>query len=417
MAPVAAERGFVRHRIPPLLREPGFRRYWEAQTISLFGDQISSIALPLSAVLVLRAGASQMGYLTALVWLPSLLFGVHAGVWVDRRGHRRATMIAADLGRCALLGSIPIAYAFGAFSLAQLYVVAFGVGLLSVLFNVSNSTLFVVLVPSERYVEGNSLIYGSRALSFVGGPSIGGVLVELLRAPFAIAADAVSFLGSALLLRRTTAPEPRPTGETGSGALSAGARFIASSPVIRAVLLAAATVNLFTFWFAALFMLYAVRQLHVSAGLLGVVLGAGAVGGLLGAVLTKRLERAIGAGRACAVGCFLFTAPLALIPLASGARPIVLAMLFCAEFGSGVGVMVLDITIASIFAAAIPDELRARVMGTFQAINFGTRPIGALAAGALGGALGLRPTLWIAAAGATLGFLWLLPGPVRSFSL
>jgi predicted MFS family arabinose efflux permease len=167
----------------------------------------------------------------------------------------------------------------------------------------------------------------------------------------------------------------------------------------------------------ALFMLYAVRRLHVTPGLLGVVLGAGAVGGLIGAWLTKRLADRIGVGRACTLGCLLFTAPLLLIPLAGGPRPVVLAMLFCAEFTSGMGVMVLDITIASIFAVVIPDKLRSRVMGTYQAINYGTRPIGALAAGALGGVLGLRPTLWIAAAGATLGFLWLLPDAVRSFSL
>jgi MFS family permease len=412
-----AERRSLRQRTPALLREPEFRRYWSAQTISLFGDQISSIALPLSAVLVLRAGASQMGYLTALIWLPSLLFGVHAGAWVDRRGRRRATMLAADLGRCALLTSIPVAYAFGALSLAQLYAVAFGAGILSVLFNVCDGSLFVALVPSDRYVDGNSLIQGSRALSFVGGPSIGGLLVQLLRAPFAIAADAFSFLGSALLLHRTHVAEPPPAGDAGLGALSAGGKFIASSPVIRPLLLATATVNLFTFGFAALFMLYAVRRLHVTPGLLGVVLGAGAIGGLIGAWLTKRLADRISVGRACTLGCLLFTAPLLLIPLAGGPRPVVLAMLFCAEFTSGMGVMVLDITIASIFAVVIPDKLRSRVMGTYQAVNFGTRPVGALAAGALGGLLGVRATLWIAAAGAILGFLWLLPGAVRRFSI
>lgn len=378
---------------------------------------MSSLALALSAVLVLHVDATQMGFLTALIWLPSLLFGLHAGAFLDRRGRRRVTMIVADLGRCALLTSIPVAYGLGVLTLAQLYLVAFGTGALSVLFNVSDGTLFVALVPPERYIEANSLIYGSRALSFVGGPSVGGVLVQLLRAPFAVAADALSFLGSALLLSRTRATEPPIANESGSGAVSAGVRFIISSPVIRPALLATATVNLFTIGFSALFVLYAVRRLHISPGLLGVVLGAGAIGGLLGAAVTKRLSDRIGVGRACALGCLVFAAPLTLVPLAGGPRPLVLVMLFLAEFLSGFGVMLLDITISSIFAAVIPDELRARAMGAYQAVNFGTRPLGALGAGALGVTLGLRDTLWIAAAGATLSFLWLLAAPVRRLVL
>src|SRR6202042_2609696 len=112
--------------VPELLRERVFRRYWSASTISMFGDQISGIALPLAAVLVLHAGAAQMGYLTALEWLPSLLFGLPAGAWVDRRGRRRQTMIAADLGRAALFTSIPVCYALHVMTLAQLYLVTFG---------------------------------------------------------------------------------------------------------------------------------------------------------------------------------------------------------------------------------------------------------------------------------------------------
>src|SRR5690242_2436717 len=128
--------------IPPLLRDRVFRRYWGASTISMFGDQVSGIALPLAAVLALHAGAAQMGYLTALEWLPSLLFGLLAGAWVDRRGRRRTTMIAADLGRAALYASIPACYALGALRLPQLYAVMFGAGTLSILFNVANSALF-----------------------------------------------------------------------------------------------------------------------------------------------------------------------------------------------------------------------------------------------------------------------------------
>jgi hypothetical protein len=144
-----------------------------------------------------------MGYLTALEWLPSLLFGLHAGAWVDRRGRRRRTMIAADLGRAALFASIPVSYALHALTLAQLFAVTFGAGVLSIGFNVSDATLFVSIVAPDRYLDGQSLICGSRALSVRPGPSVGGLLAgSCCQAPFAVAADALSFLGSAFFLGR-----------------------------------------------------------------------------------------------------------------------------------------------------------------------------------------------------------------------
>jgi MFS family permease len=408
--------GGLTRRVPPLLRDRPFRRYWSGQTISMFGDQIGFVAMPLAAVLVLHASVADMGYLTALAWLPSLLFALPAGAWVDRRGRRRATMIVADLGRFLLMGSVPVCYWLGVLSLPQLFAVAFAAGTLSVLFTVSNATLFVTLVPDDQYVEGNSLVYSSRALSFVGGPSLGGLLTQLLSAPLAIGADSVSFLGSAFFLGRIRPVEPPPAQDSG-GSLTAGARFIRQSGIVRASLLSVATINFFNFLFFALFVLYATRDLHVRAGLLGLVLGAGAVGSVLGSAVTKPLASAIGVGWTYCGGCVLFTAPLLLVPLAGGPRLLVLAMLFLAEFGSGFGVMLLDISIGSIFAAVIPDELRSRVTGAFQAVNYGTRPLGALAGGALGTVLGLRPTLWIATVGGLAGFLWLLPSPLPRFRM
>ena len=412
----ATPRKTVRGVLPPLLRERVFRRYWGASTVSMFGDQVSSIAVPLTAVLVLHAGAAAMGVLTALAWLPSLLFGMHAGAWADRRGKRRQTMIAADLGRAVLMASVPVCYALHVLTLAQLSAVTFAAGTLAVLFNVSDSALFVSIVAPERYVDGQSLIYGSRALSFVGGPSAGGLLAQALTAPFAIAADALSFLGSAFFLGRIRPAEPPAADKADS--VTAGFRFIARSPIVRASLSAVAVINLFDLMFLALFTLYAVRVLHVRPGVLGLVLGAGAVGGVLGALLTKRLAARIGVGMAYLAGCLGFTVPLALVPLApAGGGPLVLVMLFAAEFASGFGVMVLDISIGSIFAVVIPDTMRSRVSGAFQAINYGTRPIGALLGGVLGAVLGLRPALWIAVAGAVVGALILLPSPLPRFRM
>jgi hypothetical protein len=222
--------------VPPLLREVVFRRYWTASTISMVGDQVTTIAVPLTAVLALHAGAATMGYLTALEWLPSLLFGMHAGAWADRSGRRRQLMIACDLGRCALLASVPVCWALGV----------------------------------------------QPGMSFLLGPSLGG----LLTAPLAIVTDAVSFLGSAFFLRRIDPMEP--PADDGKGGVTQGLRFIAHSPVVRASLIGVAVVNFFNLMFFALLTLYAVRVLHVSAGLLGLVLGCGAIGGLLGSAVGLR---------------------------------------------------------------------------------------------------------------------------------
>jgi MFS family permease len=351
-----------------------------------------------------------MGYLFAAALAPNLLFSLHAGAFVDRRGRRRATMIATDLGRAALLASVPVAYGLGVLTLPQLYVVAFLEGTLSVLFYVSYSTLFTALVPRERYVEGNQLVNGSRAFSFVGGQSLAGFLVQVFSAPLALLADAVSFLVSALFLSRVEAGEP-PTEQAERGHLAAGARFIRRTPLLSASLASTATVNFFNFVFFSLFVLYVTRELHVRPGTLGLVLGAGAVGGLLGAFLTGRIARRIGIGPAFMLGSILFPAPFLLVPLAGGAHLVVVALLFLAEFGSGFGVMMLDITIGSIQQALIPDRLRARVSGAYMVVNYGVRPLGSLFGGLLGSTIGLRPTLWLAAIGGLSAVIFLLPSP------
>ena len=400
--------------IPALLRENrSFRTFFLGQSVSLLGDQVSMIALPLAAVLVLDASPAQMGYLATAALLPNLLFSLHAGAWVDRRGRRRHTMIAADVVGAVLLVSVPVAYWLDVLTFAQLYIVGFLTGLASVFFFVSYATLFVSLVPRERYVEANSLLNGTRAASFVAGVSLGGLLVQILTAPVALVADSASFVYSALALSRIRPEEP-PTEAAERGHLVAGLRYVFGSPTMRSALGATATINFFNFLFFALFVLYATRYLHVKPGLLGVVLGAGAVGGLIGAVLTGRIVRRVGVGPAFLIGCVVFPAPLLLVPLAGGDQPrwFVLGCLFLAEFGSGFGVMMLDISGGAISAALVPDRLRARVSGSYNVVNYGVRPVGAFLGGVLGSTIGVRETLWIASIGALAGFVWLLPSPI-----
>jgi MFS family permease len=398
-------------RLPTALREREFRRFWTGETISLFGDQITLLALPLVGVLALDASPAQMGYLGAASLFPGLLFSLHAGAWVDRRGRRRQTMIATALGRAALLATIPLAYWFDLLTLTQLYVVSFLVGTLSVVFFVSYSTLFVSLVKREHYLEASSLLNGSRAFSYIAGPSVGGLLVQAFSAAGALVVDTFSFLASALALSTIDPVEP-PTEKAERGHVKAGIRYIRHSAIVRSALLATATINFFNFVFWALFILYVTRSLDVTPGVLGLILGSASVGGLIGSVVTGRINRRIGAGPAFALGCVLFPVPLVLVPLAGGSDLTVYACLFAAEFLSGFGVMVLDITAASINAALIPDRLRARVSGAYMVVNYGVRPLGSLLGGALGTWIGLRETLWIGAVGATLGVIWLLPSPL-----
>jgi predicted MFS family arabinose efflux permease len=399
---------------PPLLRQPEFLKLWAAQSISQIGDQITLLALPLVAVLTLDASAAQMGFLVAAELMPHLLFSLFAGVWIERSRRRRRLMIVADLGRALLLASVPLAAAFDVLSFPQLYAVAFAVGTFAVVFEISWPTLFVAVVPRRDVVDANSKMSLSRALSFVVGPSAAGFLVQALTAPVTLLVDAFSFLGSALFLTRLRAQEP-PVEEDGNGVLGSlrdGLRFVLRDELIRSDLACAATVNLFNFVFAAIFVLYATRELGVAPGTLGIALGAGAVGGIVGALIAPGLERLIGIGRSVVLGSVLFPAPLILVPIASGSELQLGLMLGAAEFFSAVGVMIFDVSAASLAFLRIPDRIRARAAGSFRFVNYGVRPLGALLGGALGTALGLQTTLWIGVLGALLGVAWLFFSPI-----
>jgi predicted MFS family arabinose efflux permease len=399
---------------PPLLRQPEFLKLWAAQSISQLGDQVTLLALPLVAVLTLDASAAQMGFLVAAELLPHLFFSLLAGVWIERSQRRRHLMIAADVGRAVLLASVPIAYAFDVLSFPQLYAVAFAVGTFAVMFDVSWSTLFVAVVPRRDVVDANSKMSLSRAVSFVTGPSVAGFLVQVLTAPVTLMVDAVSYLGSAIFLTRVRAEEP-PVEQEGNGVLQSlrdGMRFVLGDEVIRPGLFCFATVNLFNFVFHAIFVLYATKELGVAPGTLGLALGAGAVGGILGALVATPLERAIGIGPSLLLGSVLFPAPLILVPLASGSELRLGVLLGVAEFFSSVGVMIADVSGASMSFLRTPDRIRARTAGTFRFVNYGIRPIGALLGGALGTVLGLQTALWIGVLGALLGVLWLVFSPI-----
>jgi MFS family permease len=391
--------------IPAILREREFRLFWIGQSISVLGDQVTLLALPVVAVLVLRADAASMGLLTAIGLLPHLLFSLPAGVLLDRVRKRRRLMILADVGRAILIASIPVAYALDALSLAQLLVTAFLVGVLAVGFDISWATVFVAVARREQYVVANALLNGSRSVAQVGGPAIGGILIQVLSASVALAVDAVSFVLSALSLARIRAVEAAIEAEVGTirERLFVGLRFIGRDPIMLRVLVSVALVNLFNFAFQALFILYVTTRLGVSPGVLGLALGAGAVGGVLGALIAERLGRRLGFGPAYALGLVVFPAALIPVALVTGPPPAVIAMLFGTEFVAGLGVMILDINVGAVILARTPDRIRGRATGAFRFVNYGIRPIGALLGGALGAALGVRETLLVVSVAGLIG--------------
>lgn len=391
-----------------------FGNLWAGQSVSVVGDQISGLAIPLVAVLVLDATAAQMGLLTAMVWLPHLLFSLGAGLYVDRRAKRLKIMVATDVLRALALVSIPLAYWLDALTFEHLLGVALVVGALTVFFDVAWSTFLMRVVPRADIVEANAKLSVSRSMSFVVGPPAAGALVQALGAATALLADALSFVASALFLRRIRTDEPplAPTnGESIRSRLAGGFSFLFRHPILRPQLLCSATINLFNLAFGAIVVLYMATELDLSAGAIGLIFGVAAVGGLAGTAVAPAIGRRIGIGPAVMVGAVLFPAPLLLFPLATGPEPVVWVMLIVGEFLAGAGVMIYDIHLNSLIFLLTPEEMRPRESATYRFVNYGVRPIGAFGGGLLAAAIGLRPALFVVAAATLLGVLWLIWSP------
>ncbi|MFM9608930.1 MFS transporter [Streptomyces niveiscabiei] len=393
-----------------LLRaNPGFRRLWTSQTTSQLGDRITELSLPLIAATTLEATTSEVALLTALASAPNL-FALLLGVWVDRSPKRRL-MIATDLINAATLLTLPIAYALGTLTMTQLYALAVVTGTSSVAGGTATSAVFARLVPPEAYVEANSLLSAGRSATYVAGPAAGGALVQALTAPVAVLVDALSFLVSASLIARIRMEEPPPA--KGDRQLREGVRFVLGEPVLKYGLACTTTVNFFTYLTGTgMIVLYADRELQLAPGVIGTAFGVGALGGLGGAFAAPVLARKFGSGKGVVIGSVLFPLPFALGAAAGGPPWVRAVILSTSLFLSFFGVMLFDVNLNSLQAVAVPDGMRARVAGAYSTVNYGVRPLGALAGGALASAVGLRTTLIVAAVGGALSVLWLLPSPI-----
>jgi MFS family permease len=400
-----------------LWRHADFLRLWSAQTISQFGTQITLLALPLAAILVLDASAFEVALLSAIEFAPFLLFALPAGVWVDRL-RRKPILVVSDLARSGLLLSVPVAHAFDSLTIWQLYVVGFGTGIGTVFFDVAYQSYLPSLVERTGLVEGNSKLEVSRSAAQLAGPGLAGLLVGAVGAPYAILLDSISYVGSALLLVRIRREETVAERSGKPGMLHEileGLRYLLGHRLWRPIAISIAIANFFNTLAFSIILVYFVRELELSAQAIGIVLAISNVGWLAGAVVASRISGRIGVGPTLVASSMLFGPGLVLVPAAPHSMPIplIVAGLILATFGG----VVFIVTGLSFMQAVTPDHMLGRLNATRRFIVWGVIPLGAVAGGALASQIGLRETLWVGTIASTLCFLPLLLSPVRSLGL
>jgi MFS family permease len=406
----------VPQRFSGLWRHRDFLKLWAAQTVSLFGTQVTTLALPLTAVLVLHASAGQMGLLTALSTLPFLLIGLFAGAWVDRM-RRRPILIAADLGRALLFASIPLAAAFDRLTIEQLYAVALLAGTLTVFFDVAYQSYLPSLVDRSDLVDGNSKLEISNSVARVSGPGIGGALVQVLSAPAVILLDAISFLVSAAFLGRIHRTEPPPVKREQRASIwseiGEGLRVVFRHPLLRPLVASTAVSNFCSGIVAAVFILYLTRTLRLEPSVIGLTYTIGSLGAVVAAFFAAPVARRYGLGPSIIAGKLLIAIGAFLLPLAGGPMIVSVVILIASRLLGG-GTIISNVNQVSLRQTVTPGRLQGRVNATNRFVTWATLPLGSLLGGLLADAIGLRPTLLVAAIGTTIAVLWLFLSPLPS---
>ncbi|MEW9531520.1 MFS transporter [Microbispora sp. NPDC049125] len=395
------------------LRRRDFRLLWIGQTTSTLGSMISVVALPLVAVSSLHASTLQVSALPAASWLPWLLVGLPAGAWVDRLP-RRPVMITCDVISLLLFLSVPVAAWYGALTMAHLLAVAFLGGVSTVFFQTAYNAYLPVILPPEELTAGNAMLMGSESAAYVGGPGLAGLIAQAFTAVAGLLADAASFLVSAICLLRIGARETRePRARPRDGLrreIAEGLRFVARDPYLRVLTVSGAAANLALNGYQALLVVFLLRVVEIGPGAAGLVVAGMSLGGLAGAAVAARFARRVGTARAMVL-CQLGGMPFGLlIPLTGPGWGLAFAV-------AGGVVLSAAITVGNVVKGAfrqayVPGHLLGRVLVSMQFLNYGAIPVGALLGGALGGAIGVRTTLWVMMAALVPSTLILLIGPM-----
>jgi MFS family permease len=399
-----------------LWTNPDFIKLWAGQSISEFGSQVSQLAIPWLAAVGLHASPLQFSLLGVLGFMPFILFALPAGVWVDRL-RRRQILIVGDASRAALLILIPVLWATHTLQMWHLLVLQFVIGIFTVFFDVAYQSYLPSLVEREQLIEGNSKLQLTVSITQVAGPSTSGALIAAITAPYAILADALSFVLSTIFMLRMrhrenvpeqTADKPRPKMWPD---VKEGLRWVVGHPWLRAIAICTSVSNFFSNVLFAIVLLYFTRTLHLPAWETGLVFGVGSFGSILGALVVDRLQRKIGVGPTIVVTAVAFAVAGLGYPLAPKSFPV--PLLVTANVLFGFGSVAYNITQVSLRQAITPERLQGRMNAAMRWLIWGTIPLGSLAGGGIATAYGLRAALWTGAIGGLFTFLPVLLTSVR----
>lgn len=401
---------------PNLWRNREFVRLWIARAVSAMGSRATATAIPLTATLVLDVTPGQMAALVIAGQLPDVLFGLVAGAWVDRR--RRASMLAGtELGRAAVLALVPLAALLGVLSLPLLCVVAFGSGVLGLVFSIASVAILPAVVPRAQIVDANARLSMSDAVIGVIAPGLGGGLIQLVGAPKAILAQSGSALVSGLSLRGVGGATPEAGDRTRRGSfwrdVRDGLHLNLASPILRALTIASAVFAVGLTMQATVTVLFLTRTLGLSPAAIGLIAVAGGIGSVIGATLASRVSARIGAGRAIIGGTLVEVVAAAVVP-AAGMVPFAMPLLLAGGLVNGIGLSVYAVNNVSLRQRIVEPAFLGRITSARRFVTFCLGPLGAVLGGWLGSAIGLGPTLVAASGVLAFGVVVMWLSPIRS---
>jgi MFS family permease len=396
-----------------LWRHGDFLKYWVSQTASRLGTQVAELVLPLAAIILLDASPAELGVVNALAFAPYLLLTLAAGVWIDR-SRKRGLLVLSELGRVVVLAIIPLIVLFGSVALWHLFVVAFLMGVCAVLFDVSGTAYLPSLVDRDQLLDGNSKLQATIVVTGSGGPAVAGLLVQLVTPPAALVMSAVSSLVSLFCLRGIKRQEdlPRPRERHALREIGESLRFIAHDRNLRFLTIRSGVVNMCFLARNTMLPLFVLQTLGLGASALGFVLGFGAIGALIGSMLSKRLALRLGPGRVIVVGYGVASAVQLLLPMAMGPSWLALTIMLSMFFIGGTFMTIGNTNVATLQQMLIPRDQMGRVVAAMRTVTWGSQPAGALIGGALGALIGIRETLFVIAIAFCLSALWLTLSPV-----
>jgi MFS family permease len=405
-----------RRHFTGLWHHPGFMRLWIGQTISVGGSIIGLTAMGFTAILLLHATPLQLGLLFASRLVPGFLTGLIAGAWVDRLP-RRPILIWADIGRAAALTTIPLAAVLGILRIEQLYAVSFVVSILTIFFDIAYQSYLPSLIDRTELIEGNSKLSASASIAETGGFAVAGWLVQLFTAPITVLMDAISFVISAISVWMIRIPERQAVHDAPPNLrreIGEGLRALLHNPLLRAMAACTISQHFFGGIYDALVVLYMVRNLGFSPGVLGTIWALGGISSLVGAVTTERATRRFGIGPAMIAAGLLSSVAMFFIPLAQGATLAAALLLILQQITGDGAATIYQINMVSLRQSITPERVLGRVNASTEFLGLGAMLAGSLLGGLLGEPMGVRNLLFLGAAGTLLSTLWLVLSPLRA---